>query len=63
MAAVTSYENTPLYFLFSFSQVVYYQRSGHYHAHYDSSVGENVEKKRCCQRNEDRDTTSCLLCR
>jgi len=44
-------------------QVVNYQRDGHYHAHYDSSDGENVAEKRCCRRFEDIEKSSCLLCR
>ncbi|XP_067048686.1 transmembrane prolyl 4-hydroxylase-like [Acropora muricata] len=44
-------------------QVANYQRDGHYHAHYDSTVGENMGEKRCCRKYEDKEDSSCLLCR
>lgn len=44
-------------------QVVNYQRDGHYHAHYDSSVGDDIADKRCCSKYEDKKHSPCLLCR
>lgn len=44
-------------------QVVKYQQGGHYYAHYDSSVGSEIQEKRCCQKFEDRSQSSCLICR
>lgn len=44
-------------------QVVKYQRGGHYHAHYDSSVSQEMIEKRCCGKFQDIQKSTCLLCR